>query len=219
MTTRPLFLLIPLLTVLAACDNEEGAYALSQQAPEAIDGTPPAAAQAAPAYPGDWPDAFGFGREATDAEIAAWNIDIMPDGAGLPPGSGTVARGAAVYAAQCAACHGPTGTEGPNDRLVGREPREGFPFGQSPQMRSMRTIGNYWPYATTLYDYIYRAMPQATPGTLTPDDVYSVVAFLLHENEILAEDAVMNAETLPQVVMPARDRFVMDNRRGGGEIR
>ena len=219
MMTRPLFLLIPLLLILAACGHEEGSYVLSDQAPETADGAPPAAAQAAPTYPDDWPDTFGFGHEATAEEIAAWDIDVMPDGAGLPPGSGTVAEGAAVYAAQCAACHGPTGTEGPNDRLVGREPREGFPFGQSPRMRSMRTPGNYWPYATTLYDYIHRTMPQTTPGTLTPDEVYSLVAFLLHKNEIIAEDAVMNAETLPQVVMPARDRFVMDNRRGGTEIR
>lgn len=221
MTARPLIFLIPFLIILAACGDEEGAYVLSQQAKEAAqpDGAQPAAAPSAPAYPNDWPDAFGFGREATEVEIAAWDIDIMPDGTGLPPGSGTVAQGADVYAAQCAACHGPTGTEGPNDRLVGREPREGFPFGQSPEMRSMRTIGNYWPYATTLYDYIHRAMPQATPGTLTPDEVYSLVAFLLHKNEIIAEDAVMNAETLPQVVMPARDRFVVDNRRGGAEIR
>lgn len=162
---------------------------------------------------------FGFGRPATLAEIAAWDIDVMPDGTGLPEGEGTVDQGARLYANACAACHGATGVEGPNDKLVGREPREGFPFGRDPSFASMRTIGNYWPYATTLYDYVYRAMPFDRPGSLEPDDVYALVAFLLHKNEIIAEDAVMNAATLPAVVMPARDRFVRDNRRGGAEIR
>lgn len=162
---------------------------------------------------------FGFGRPATLADIAAWDIDVMPDGTGLPEGEGTVDLGARVYATACAACHGATGVEGPNDKLVGREPREGFPFGRDPKFSNMRTIGNYWPYATTLYDYIYRAMPFDRPGSLAPDDVYALVAFLLHKNEIIAEDAVMNATTLPAVVMPARDRFVRDNRRGGAEIR
>jgi cytochrome c len=168
---------------------------------------------------GEHDSTFGFGRHATPEEIAAWNIDVMPDGTGLPEGEGTVAEGAALYASACAACHGATGVEGPNDRLVGREPREGFPFGKDPRLSSMRTIGNYWPYATTLYDYINRAMPFDRPGSLDPDDVYSLVAYLLHENEIIAQGDVMNAATLPAVVMPARDRFVRDNRRGGPEIR
>ncbi len=162
---------------------------------------------------------FGFGRHATPEQIAAWDIDVMPDGTGLPNGEGTVAAGERLYEATCAACHGATGIEGPNDRLVGREPREGFPFGQDPSFSRLRTIGNYWPYATTLYDYINRAMPFDRPGSLEPDDVYSLVAFLLHANEIIAEHDVMNATTLPAVVMPARDRFVRDNRRGGPEIR
>ena len=162
---------------------------------------------------------YGFGRLATLEEIAAWDIDVMPDGTGLPAGEGTVGRGAQVYATVCAVCHGATGIEGPNDRLIGREPREGVPFGRDPSVSGMRTIGNYWPYATTLYDYIYRAMPFDQPGSLEPNDVYALVAFLLHENEIIPEDAVMNAATLPAVVMPARDRFVRDTRRGGAEIR
>lgn len=162
---------------------------------------------------------FGFGRHATPEQIAAWDIDVMPDGTGLPSGEGTVAAGERLYETTCAVCHGATGVEGPNDRLVGREPREGFPFGKDPSVSRMRTIGNYWPYATTLYDYINRAMPFDRPGSLEPDDVYSLVAFLLHANEIIAENDVMNATTLPAVVMPARDRFVRDNRRGGPEIR
>jgi cytochrome c len=165
------------------------------------------------------PDEFGFGRAATVEEIRAWDTDVMPDGAGLPPGRGTVAEGAAVYAAKCVACHGATGNEGPFDRLVGREPREGFPFGRDPRLLSQRTIGNYWPYATTLYDYINRAMPVTAPGSLRPDEIYALVAYLLYLNEIVPEGAVMDAQTLPAVVMPARDRFVRDTRRGGAEIR
>jgi len=161
--------------------------------------------------------AFGFGRPATAAEIKAWDIAVRPDGTGLPPGGGSTPQGAVVYVRRCTTCHGPTGSEGPFDRLVGREPRQGFPFGRDPTL--VRTIGNYWPYATTLYDYINRAMPLDAPGSLTPDDVYSLVAFLLWRNEIIADTAVMNARTLPRVVMPARERFVLDSRRGGQEIR
>ena len=163
------------------------------------------------------PATFGFGRQATDAEIKACDIDVMPDGAGLPPGSGTAAQGAVIFAKKCAMCHGATGREGPFNRLVGREPREGFPFGRDPKLE--RTVGNYWPYATTVYDYINRAMPLPAPGSLTPEEVYSLVAWLLVQNGIIPADAVMNAQTLPLVKMPARDRFVEDNRQGGPEIR
>jgi len=166
---------------------------------------------------GAGPARYGFGRPATADELRLWDIDVRPDGTGLPAGSGTVGRGKEIYARQCASCHGSTGTEGPFDRLAGREPRAGFPFGRDPTLVS--TIGNYWPYATTLYDYINRAMPFNAPGSLAADDLYAVVAYLLYRNELLPETAVLNAETLPQVVMPARDRFVVDNRRGGAEIR
>jgi len=161
--------------------------------------------------------AFGFGRPATADEIAAWDIDVRPDGVGLPPGSGAPSQGAAIYAHKCAACHGRTGMEGPFDRLVGREPRQGFPFGRDP--RVVKTVGNYWPFATTLYDYVNRAMPLDAPGSLTPDEVYSLVAFLLWRNEIISEAEVMNAQTLPRVVMPARDRFVPDNRLNAAQAK
>ena len=161
--------------------------------------------------------AFGFGTPATAEDIRDWDIDIMPDGTGLPPGSGTVARGRLIYVEKCASCHGATGVEGPFDRLVGRVPNDEFPFGRDRSFRS--TIGNYWPYATTIYDFTYRTMPFDAPGSLSPDELYSLVAVLLFMNELVPEDAVMNAETLPAVVMPARDRFVEDNRRGGREIR
>jgi S-disulfanyl-L-cysteine oxidoreductase SoxD len=163
------------------------------------------------------PARFGFGRAASAAEISAWDIDVAPDGAGLPPGTGTAVEGATVYARKCAACHGRSGSEGPFDQLVGRDPRVGFPFGRDPGL--VRTVGNYWPYATTLYDYINRAMPLDAPGSLTPSEVYSLVAFLLWRNEIIASTADINAQTLPHVAMPARDRFVLDNRRGGPEVR
>lgn len=163
------------------------------------------------------PVQFGFGHPATAQETAAWDIDVRPDGTGLPPGSGTVAEGARLYARQCASCHGRSGREGPFDALVGSGPKDSFPFGRNPALT--RTIGNYWPYATTLYDYINRAMPRPRPGSLTPDEIYSLVAWLLWRNGIIPTEAVINAQTLPGVRMPARDRFVRDNRLGGPEIR
>lgn len=154
---------------------------------------------------GDETAGYGLGRPATEAEISAWNIDVAPSGAGLPPGQGTVPQGRQIYAAKCAKCHGPTGVEGPSDRLVG---------GQRTLATSqpIKTIGSYWPYATTLYDYIRRAMPFDAPQSLTPDDIYAVTAWLLHENGIIATDAVMNARTLALVEMPNRHGFVPDPR-------
>ena len=156
------------------------------------------------------PERFGIGRAATPAEIAALDIDIMPDGTGLPAGRGTSAEGAPIYASKCAACHGKTGKEGPNDILVGRDPRVGFPFSQDPKLP--HTIGNYWPYATTVFDYVRRAMPPTAPGSLTDGEVYSLTAFLLHANELIGADAVMDRTTLPAVKMPAREHFVPDAR-------
>lgn len=160
----------------------------------------------------DWPPSFGFGRPATPQRIAQWDIDVRPDGAGLPLGAGTAEEGAVVYAQKCSVCHGATGVEGPNDRLVGRVPADDFPFGEDLDTWNAKTIGGYWPYATTLYDYIFRAMPQNLPGSLRADEVYALTAFLLNRNEIIPEDAVMNAQTLPLVEMPARSRFVPDDR-------
>ncbi len=164
----------------------------------------------------EWPGSFAIGQDATPAQVAVLDIDFGPDGAGAPPGSGSVAEGRAVFNLKCVSCHGLTGKEGPNDQLVGREPRDGFPFGETRGIR--KTVGNYWPYATTIFDYVNRAMPMTAPGSLTADEVYAVTAYILFLNEIIPEDAVMNAETLPAVVMPARDRFVPDNRVGGPEV-
>ena len=165
------------------------------------------------------PATFGFGRAATPAEIQAVDIDIMPDGRGLPPGSGTVAQGAKVYAQRCALCHGATGADpiAGSPKIVGAEPRDSFPFGRDPKLT--KTVGNYWPYATTLFDYTRRAMPLDAPGSLSPDEVYAVVAWTLAANRIIPDTAVMDARTLPAVRMPARDRFVQDARRGGAEVR
>ena len=144
-----------------------------------------------------------FGRAATASEVAAVNIDVMPNGAGLPAGSGTVTQGQTIYASQCAACHGATGVEGPRDRLVGGQ-------GTLATAKPVKTIGSYWQYAPTLYDYIGRAMPFTAPGTLKPDEVYSLVAYLLNRNGVIAAAQVMDAKTLPLVKMPNRDGFIVE---------
>ncbi len=151
------------------------------------------------------PDRFGLGRPPTEAEIRAWDIDVRPDGTGLPPGQGTVVQGRRVYAAKCAGCHGATGTEGPYDRLVGGR-------GTLNTHVPVKTVGSYWPYATTLYDYLRRAMPLDAPQSLTPDEIYALVAWLLHANGIIDEGDVMTAATLPLVQMPNRQGFVLDPR-------
>ena len=156
------------------------------------------------------PVTFGIGRAATPAEIAALDIDVGPDGVGLPPGRGTAADGAPIYAARCASCHGKTGKEGPNDVLVGRLPGDAFPFARDP--RAPKTIGSYWPYATTVFDYIRRAMPPDKPGSLKDEEVYGLVAYLLSMNELIPADAVIDASSLPKVKMPAHDHFVPDTR-------
>lgn len=148
---------------------------------------------------------FGFGQPATDAQIAAENIDVRPDGTGLPQASGMAAQGQAIYTAKCASCHGATGREGGNGPIL-VDPRP-FQPGVTPP-----TVGNYWPYATSVYDYVNRAMPPDAPGSLPSDEVYELVAYLLNANEIIASDAVMNAQTLPRVVMPNVNGFVPDPR-------
>jgi cytochrome c len=190
------------LGVIAAAGNT---------APLAAQAGTPAAGKAQPAKaPAQVPPTFGIGRPATPAEIAALDIDAGPDGVGLPPGRGTAADGAPVYAARCAGCHGKTGKEGPNDVLVGRLPGDAFPFARD--ARAPKTIGSYWPYATTVFDYIRRAMPPDAPGSLKDDEVYGLVAYLLSLNELIPADAVVDAASLPKVKMPAHDHFVPDTR-------
>jgi cytochrome c len=145
-------------------------------------------------------DGPGLGVPATAEQIAGWDISIGPDGAGLPAGSGTATAGAAVYDAKCLACHGQEGAGRPNDVLVGGE-------GSLREAAPIRTVGSYWPYATTLFDYVRRAMPYVTPHSLTADETYALTAYLLARNGIIGQNDVMNATTLPRVVMPNRDNF------------
>jgi mono/diheme cytochrome c family protein len=150
-----------------------------------------------------WADA-GLGQPASDAEIAAWDVSIGPDGAGLPPGGGTAKDGAAIYEAKCLSCHGEGGAsgEGLADPLVSG-------IGSLTGTQPMKTVGSYWPYATTLFDYTRRAMPFDAPMSLTDDEVYAVSAYILWLNGgIVAEDQVLNAETLPAIKMPNSDGFM-----------
>jgi S-disulfanyl-L-cysteine oxidoreductase SoxD len=148
---------------------------------------------------------LGLGHVARTDAVNAIDIDVLPDGQGLPPGSGSAVEGRAVYVARCAACHGPTGKEGPYDLLVG---------GQDSlrTARPLKTVGSFWPYATTLWDYINRAMPFAEPRSLAADDVYAVTAYVLFLNGIVTEQQVLSQETLAQVKMPNRTGFVPDDR-------
>jgi len=145
-------------------------------------------------------DAPHFGQPISPADAAAWDISIGPDGAGLPPGSGTPAQGAVVYAQKCAACHGDKGEGKINARLVG-----GQITGDGPVVK---TVGRYWPYATTLFDFTRRAMPWTAPKSLTDDEVYAVTAHILRLNGIIGDNDVLDAKTLPQVKMPNRDGFI-----------
>jgi S-disulfanyl-L-cysteine oxidoreductase SoxD len=144
-----------------------------------------------------------FGQTIAPADIAPWDISIGPDGAGLPHGSGTAAQGEAVYAAKCQACHGEKGVGGPNDALAGGI--GSLAAGKSP----VKTVGSYWPYATTLFDYIRRAMPFPEPKSLTNDEIYAVSAYILNLNGIISADQVLDAQSLPKVRMPNRDGFIL----------
>jgi S-disulfanyl-L-cysteine oxidoreductase SoxD len=148
---------------------------------------------------------YGIGRPATPAEIAGWNIDVDRAGHNLPPGSGTVSHGHEVFDQQCAACHGSKGEGGVGDRLVGGQGTLGTP-------KPVRTVGSYWPYATTLFDYIRRAMPQNAPQSLSNDEVYAVSAYILNLNGLLPADATLDARTLSAIKMPNRGMFVGDPR-------
>ena len=143
-----------------------------------------------------------LGVPATPEEISAWDISIGPDGEGLPAGSGTAEQGSAIYAFECIACHGQEGAGQLNDRLVGGH---GTLAGLAP----VKTVGSYWPYATTVFDYIRRAMPYTASLSLSNDEVYGLTAYLLYLNGIIGEQDVMDAQSLPQVEMPNRDNFVL----------
>ena len=163
-------------------------------------GIPPTAA----AEPGH----FGYGTVATSEQIAGWNIDVRgEDGAGLPPGSGSVSKGESVFADQCAACHGTFG-EG-----EGRFPKLAGGKGTLKDDRPELTVGSYWPFAPTLFDYINRAMPMPTPHTLSADDVYALTAYILNLNDIVPGDFVADKDSLPKVKMPNHDSFLWKDPR------
>jgi S-disulfanyl-L-cysteine oxidoreductase SoxD len=148
---------------------------------------------------------YGIGRTPTADELKRIDIDVLPDGQGLPPGSGTAAAGREIYANKCLTCHGPTGKEGPQDILAGGR-------GSLNTAAPIKTVGSYWPYATTLWDYVRRAMPFDHPGTLPTDDIYAATAYVLFLNGIVGEHDVVNQTTLPQIQMPNRHGFVADPR-------
>jgi mono/diheme cytochrome c family protein len=146
---------------------------------------------------------YGIGRSATPAEIAGWNIDIDRHGNNLPPGSGSVSHGREVFDQQCAACHGANGEGGVGDRLVGGQGTLATP-------NPVKTVGSYWPFAPTLFDYIRRAMPQNAPESLSNDDVYAVSAYILNLNGLLPAETTLDAKTLSAIKMPNRNMFVGD---------
>ena len=145
--------------------------------------------------------AFDFGRPATSDEIKLWDIDVRPDGRGLPAGSGTAAQGKQVFADNCAACHGENGQGGLRDRLVGGQ-------GTLASDMPVKTVGSFWPYATTLFDYIHRAMPYPTPGSLSVDETYAVTAYILSLNGIVPAGGKLDEASLPKIKMPNRDGFI-----------
>jgi len=191
-----------------ACNDDRGERVTTDVA-----GNQPSAAHAA-----DAPRRLELGTPATASLLAGIDIDANAAGKGLPAGSGTYTEGVMLYAARCASCHGVNG-EGiaTFPRLVSPLADSTFRFGND--VKLVKTVGNYWPYATTLYDYIHRAMPYNAPGSLRPNEVYALVAYLLSANRVIPRTAVMDARTLPAVRMPARDRFVRDDRTGGQGFR
>lgn len=160
------------------------------------------------AMAGGYGGPYGFGAPATAADIAAVDIDAMPDGRGLPAGSGSYAAGKDVYASKCAACHGAKmeGVKGTGGAaLIGGR-------GSLASGKPKKTVESYWPYATTVFDFVKRAMPFNEPGTLSNDEIYAVTAYVLGEGNIVGKDAVMDAKSLPKVQMPNRDGFIPDPR-------
>lgn len=145
----------------------------------------------------------GLGKPITEADIKPWDITILPDGTNLPPGSGTAAAGEKIFAEKCAMCHGEGAKGGRNPALITELPLKGQ------GIEANKTIKNFWANATTIFDYVRRAMPWPSPRTLTPDEVYSLVAYILAGNKLIDEKAVMDAKSLQQVKMPNRDNFIV----------
>jgi hypothetical protein len=151
---------------------------------------------------------YGFGTRPSEAELGRF-VSPLPDGRGLPQGSGSVLEGKSVYQQQCASCHGENLSGGLGDRLIGGR---GTLVNDDPAKSPVKTVESYWPYATTLFDYIKRAMPMTAPGSLTDDQVYALTAYILSRANVVSEDAIMSADTLARVEMPNRDGFIPDHR-------
>jgi cytochrome c2 len=164
-------------------------YAIAQEAP-------------APSREGG----YGLGREALPEEIAAWDIDIRPDGVGLPVGEGDVWTGEELFVTHCSACHGDFG------EAVGRWPVLSGGFGTLDGEDPVKTVGSYWPYLSTVWDYVHRAMPYGAAQSLNDDEVYAITAYLLYLNNVVEDDFVLSNETFTDVVMPNQDAFFMDDR-------
>ncbi len=196
-----------LLLACVACQGPEEAPAVQQ---EGMGSSP--AVQPTVAASEAIPDSWGLGSHDVASFIEEWDHDIGPDGADLPPGSGTAEQGEPLYQALCASCHGVEG-EGMaiNPRLV--------TTGTAEEQFRARGIGQFWPYTSTLYDYVRRSMPQTAPGSLEPDEIYALVAWMLEKNGRIGPSDEMNPETLMAVEMPGRDKFVPDDRVPGPTIR
>ena len=151
---------------------------------------------------------YDFGTRPSEAELGHF-VSPLPDGRGLPQGSGSVLEGKSVYQQQCASCHGEKLQGGIGDRLIGGR---GTLVNDDPTKAPVKTVESYWPYATTLFDYIKRAMPMAAPGSLADNQVYALTAYILSQANIVSDDAIMSADTLPKVEMPNRDGFIPDHR-------
>jgi cytochrome c len=143
----------------------------------------------------------GLGQPISEADLAPWDITVMPDGTGLPAGSGTAAQGAPIFAQKCSACHGDQGEGGVAASLNAGPPRATLDGGKS--------IANFWPYATTIFDFIRRAMPPTAPKTLTDEEVYALTAYVLYLNELVGENDTIDKDTLPEVRLPNRDNFII----------
>ena len=143
-----------------------------------------------------------LGKPISPADVAAWDISILPDGTGLPAGSGTSEQGQKVFALKCAACHGEGAKGGTSAGLIGGPPLTNG-------IDTAKTVANFWPHSSTLFDFIRRAMPWQAPRTLSNDEVYALTAYVLALNKIIGENDTMNAQTLPKVRMPNRDGFIV----------
>jgi mono/diheme cytochrome c family protein len=154
---------------------------------------------------------YGLGKTPTAEEIRAWDIAISPDGKELPPGSGSAKEGAELYAQKCAACHGKSGYEGRAPQLIKADPAAAakLPPCLSPCIRGNNVMATHSPYAATIWDYINRGMPFGKEGSLKPDEVYAITAFLLAKNGVIPEDQVVDAKSLPQIKMPNHDGYVL----------